>query len=165
MSRRDVRVALRQLRSHAQEAVALTNDKKRGDLDSDRLLYLALTRLLEIAGEAANRVPVPFREQRPQVPWQKIIGLRNRLIHGYDRVNLDILWATTRADLPRLVMQIEEILAWIFHKGSKREASEARGYKAREGWRAEAYLDSTVSTASERNEVDAGLSRLAADTL
>jgi hypothetical protein len=56
-------------------------------------------------------------------------------------------------------------LARMFHKGSQREASEARGYKAREAWRAEAYLNSTVSTASERNAVDAGLSRLAADSL
>jgi hypothetical protein len=56
-------------------------------------------------------------------------------------------------------------LACMFHKGPQREASEARGYKAREAWRAEAYLDSTVSTASERNAVDAGLSRLAADPL
>jgi len=47
-------------------------------------------------------------------------------------------------------------LARMFRKGSEREASEARGYEAREAWRAEAYLNSTVSTVGERNEVDAG---------
>ena len=71
-----------------------------------------------------------------------------------------------RSDSLRLTLQAHAVpLARIFHQGSQREASEARGYKAREGWRAEAYLDSTVSTATERNAVDAGLSRLAADSL
>ena len=56
-------------------------------------------------------------------------------------------------------------LARFSHKALKREAGEARGYEARAAWRAEAYLNSTVSTASKRNEVDMGLSRLAADAL
>jgi hypothetical protein len=56
-------------------------------------------------------------------------------------------------------------LARFSHTGSQREAGEARGYEARAAWRAEAYLDSTLSTASKRNEVDAALSRLAADSV
>jgi hypothetical protein len=57
------------------------------------------------------------------------------------------------------------MLARFSHKASQREAGEAHGYEARAAWRAEAYLGSTVSTASKRNEVDIGLSRLAADAL
>jgi hypothetical protein len=57
------------------------------------------------------------------------------------------------------------LLARLSHTGSQREAGEGRGYEARAAWRAEAYLDSTVSTASKRNEVDAALSRLAADSV
>jgi uncharacterized protein with HEPN domain len=57
MSKHDPEVALKQVLSHAQEAVTILKGKTRPDLDSDRLLGLALTRLLEIIGEAANRVP------------------------------------------------------------------------------------------------------------
>ena len=56
-------------------------------------------------------------------------------------------------------------LACFSHRASKREAGEARGYETRAAWRAEAYLDSTLSTASKRNEVDMGLSRLVAGGL
>jgi len=56
--------------------------RKRSDLDSDRQFNLALVRLLEIIGEAANRVPEDQRARIPEVPWAEIVGLRNRLIHG-----------------------------------------------------------------------------------
>ena len=59
MSKRDPEVALRQVLSHAQEAVDISRRKTRCDLDTDRMLNLALTRLVEIIGEAANRVPEP----------------------------------------------------------------------------------------------------------
>jgi len=56
-------------------------------------------------------------------------------------------------------------LTCLSHRASKREAGEALGYETRVAWRAEAYLNSTLSTASKGNEVDMGLSRLAADGL
>ncbi|MCM2358414.1 MAG: DUF86 domain-containing protein [Geobacteraceae bacterium] len=88
---------------HAEEAVYLVRNKIRPDLDSDRLLNLSLVRLLEIVGEAANRIPPETRQQYPSIPWQQIIGLRNRLIHGYDAVDFDILWQIVTVDLPPLV--------------------------------------------------------------
>jgi uncharacterized protein with HEPN domain len=63
---------------HAQEAVALTQGRSRADLDSDRLLELALVRLLEIVGEAASRVSNEDCERHPEIPWPQIISLRNR---------------------------------------------------------------------------------------
>lgn len=63
------------------------------------MLALAVVRLLEIIGEAASRVPVEERARRPNVPWAAIVGLRNRLIHGYDDVDHDIVWAI-RLDRP-----------------------------------------------------------------
>jgi uncharacterized protein with HEPN domain len=67
---------------HARETVAMAAGRKRSDLDSDRQFNLALVRLLEIIGEAANRVPEDQRARIPEVPWAEIVGLRNRLIHG-----------------------------------------------------------------------------------
>ena len=74
----------------------------REELGADEMLSLSLVRLLEIIGEAANGVSTDFREKRPQIPWKKMIGLRNRLIHGYFDINLDIVWDTVVEDLPPL---------------------------------------------------------------
>ncbi len=57
MPRRDLSVTLRQMRDHAREAIAMAEGRRRSDLDHDRMLSLALTHLVEITGEAANRVP------------------------------------------------------------------------------------------------------------
>ena len=91
MSIRDPDLALRQILSHAREAVEIIQDRTRTDLDTDRLLDLALSRLLEIIGEAANRVPDDIQAKYPELPWLQMIGARNRLIHGYDSVDFDII--------------------------------------------------------------------------
>jgi uncharacterized protein with HEPN domain len=96
---------------HAQEAIDMARGKTRADLDVDRKLNLALVRLLEIIGEAAARVSVAGQQTLPQVPWSAIIGLRNRLIHGYDEVDLDILWDIIQVDLPPLVAQLQQPLS------------------------------------------------------
>jgi uncharacterized protein with HEPN domain len=77
-------------------------------LTRPRLLALALVRLLEIIGEAAGRVPAEEQARRPGVPWPSIVGLRNRLIHGYDDIDHDIRWQIATADLPALLVQLSE---------------------------------------------------------
>ncbi|MEP7118342.1 MAG: HepT-like ribonuclease domain-containing protein [Acidobacteriota bacterium] len=94
------------MREHARELLTLMRGRSRTDLDADRVLALAVVRLLEIIGEAAARVPVEERERRPEIPWSSIVGLRNRLIHGYDDVDHDIVWATVSTDLPVLVSKL-----------------------------------------------------------
>jgi uncharacterized protein with HEPN domain len=106
MSRRDPAVSLRQMRDHAHEAVELVRGRGRSDLDSDRLLALALVRLLEIIGEAAGRVPAEEQARRPGVPWPSVVGLRNRLIHGYDDIDHDIVWQIVTTDLPLLALEL-----------------------------------------------------------
>ena len=111
MSRREASVALRQMLDHAREALAMAEGKTRGDLDINRMLNLALTKLLEITGEAANRVRSDEQTRYPQIPWPQLIGLRNRLVHGYDQVDLDILWQILTRDLLPLVKELEKIVA------------------------------------------------------
>ena len=91
----------------------MVQGKTREDLDQDRKLNLSLVRLLEIVGEAANRIPKEERSAHPGIPWSEIVGLRNRLIHGYDEVDFDILWQIVTQDLPPLVKTLERILAEI----------------------------------------------------
>lgn len=97
------RVRLLHMLEHAREAIQLMAGRTRPDLDTDRVLSLALVRLLEIVGEAAARVSSDARARRPAIPWTEIVSLRNRLIHGYDSVDLDVLWTIVDTDLPALV--------------------------------------------------------------
>lgn len=110
MSRHDPTASMQQILSNAKEAVKLSQGKSRADLEDDQLLNLAMTRLLEIIGEAAKRVPEEVQGKYPDLPWQQMIGLRNRLIHGYDQVDFDILWVIVSLDLPLLISQLEMIL-------------------------------------------------------
>jgi len=110
MSKHDPEISLKQMLSYAQEAVQLCLGRSRADLDTDRLLNLALARLIEMMGEAANRAPESVRAQYPHLPWVQMVGARNRLIHGYDSVDFDIVWAIVNRDLPVVIAQIEGIL-------------------------------------------------------
>ena len=110
MSQRDPLVALRHMLDYTREAVALSSGKTREDLGTDRVLQLALGRLVEIVGEAASRVPEEIRNRHPAIPWREAIGARNRLVHGYDFVDLDILWEIVATDLPALIPQVTSVL-------------------------------------------------------
>ncbi len=103
-------IQLRHMLDATREALAFTSDKTRSDLDSNRMLSLALIHLLEIIGEAANGVSNNFRESLPEIPWNFIIKMRNRLIHGYFDVDLDIVWQTISTDLPALLKQLENAI-------------------------------------------------------
>jgi len=98
------------MRDYAQKAVDMARGHSRQDLDTDEKLAFALTHLVDLIGEAASHVPPELRTEHPAVPWKQIIGTRHRLIHGYDVVDLDILWGTIRDDLPNLLETLNVIL-------------------------------------------------------
>ncbi len=110
MSRHDDRVSLADMLIHAREAVDLLGEASREEVKSDRVMQLALTRLVEIVGEAANRVSETTQQRHPEIPWPQMIGMRNRLVHGYDIVDLNRLWDTIANELPPLIGQLEAIL-------------------------------------------------------
>lgn len=92
------------------EALKFTKGKNRIDLDNDRVLALALVKLLEIIGESAAGLSDDFRSQHHTLPLKQMIGMRNRLIHGYFDVDLDIVWQTIVQDLPPLYKTLEKIM-------------------------------------------------------
>ncbi len=106
MTQHDNTVRLRHMRDYACKALAMIQERARDDLNTDEMLSLALTRAIEIIGEAAARVTPAYQTNHPLIPWPQIIGLRNRLIHGYDAVDLDILWNIIQNDLPPLIEQL-----------------------------------------------------------
>lgn len=108
MTGHDDQVRLRHMIDYAREATTLCQDKSRQDLDQNRLLQLGLVRLIEIIGEAAARMSKATQTRYTHIPWAQITGMRNRLIHGYDAVDYDILWQTIKKDLPELIIGLEQ---------------------------------------------------------
>lgn len=103
-------VRFRHMLDAAKEAMKLAEGKTRKDIENERLLNLSLVRLIEVVGEAANRVSADGQSRYPKIPWPAIIGMRNRMIHGYDNIDYDILSQTINEDLPSLVAEIEKVL-------------------------------------------------------
>ncbi|MBW2031298.1 MAG: DUF86 domain-containing protein [Deltaproteobacteria bacterium] len=110
MTQHDDTVRLRHMLDHAREALDLIKHKRREDLRRERMLELSLVRLIEIVGEAAARVSAEGQKKYSSIPWPLIVGMRNRLIHGYDQVDLDVLWDTIVYDLPPLITELEKVL-------------------------------------------------------
>jgi len=82
----------------------------REDLDRDRKLVHSLVRLFEIIGEAATQVTDELKENVPEIPWFIIVGMRNRLIHAYFAIDLDVIWSTSTTDIPLLVNQLQKLI-------------------------------------------------------
>lgn len=78
---------------------------------SDERAKRALTRSIEIIGEAAKQVPDDFRASHPKIQWRYMAGMRDKLIHGYFGVDYDIVWDVAVNKAPELRRQLEEILA------------------------------------------------------
>ena len=110
MTDHDDTVYVRHMLDSARQAIEISQRISRSDLTPWGLETLALTRLLEIVGEAARRTSPEFRERHPNVEWKLMAGTRDRLIHGYDRVDYDILWDTCTRDLPPLIEKLEQAL-------------------------------------------------------
>ena len=70
---------------------------------------MQLFRALEIVGEATKRLPMSLRDSYPNIPWRNMAGMRDRITHGYDSINLRIVWDVAKVDNPELKPQIRKI--------------------------------------------------------
>jgi uncharacterized protein with HEPN domain len=104
------KVRLQHMLDASLEIQQYVQSSKRKDLDEDRKLVHSLVRLFEIIGEAASQVSDELREYIPEIPWFVIIGMRNRLIHAYFSINLDVVWKTSTEDIPSLIFELKKIL-------------------------------------------------------
>ncbi len=92
------------------------NSFKQNDLVSS-----AVIRKFEMIGEAARNVPESIKERYPSIPWKRMAGMRDRLIHFYFGVNHDLVWQTILTELPRLRNSIRQILAVLETESSRPE--------------------------------------------
>ena len=93
-----------------EKAEILIEDGPYERFDEDFRINFAVIRALEIIGEATKRLPAELREEYPQIPWRGMAGMRDRIIHGYDRVDLHIVWDVVKRDIPELKPKMRRIL-------------------------------------------------------
>jgi uncharacterized protein with HEPN domain len=91
----------------AKTAVQLSAGETQASLTTDIKLSLALVRLIEIVGEAANNVSLEKQAELSEIPWRQIVGMRNRIVHAYFDVDLDVVWHTVTEELPLLIAVLE----------------------------------------------------------
>jgi uncharacterized protein with HEPN domain len=103
------RVRLLHMREAATKIERFTAKKSRRSLDDDELLYNALTWLFHVVGEAANHVSMSFQQDHPDIAWSDIIGFRNRIVHGYDNIDKDIMWSIIEHDLPLILASLRTL--------------------------------------------------------
>jgi uncharacterized protein with HEPN domain len=88
------------------DAIELARGRTRQDLDHDLSLRLSLTYLIQTIGEASPSLSDEFKAAHPGIPWADIVGMRNKIVHEYWRIDRDRIWDTVKDDLP-------ELLDWI----------------------------------------------------
>jgi uncharacterized protein with HEPN domain len=94
----------------AREAIGYVEELRRSDFQAARPLQHSVARCIEIIGEAATRITPEYRAAHADIPWGDVIGMRNRLIHAYFDISLDILWRTAKMELPELLPKLEAML-------------------------------------------------------
>jgi len=110
MTQRDDRLLLGDMLQYARKAHALIEGKEAKDLDPFGTDTLALIRCLQVIGEAAWIIGDGWRSKLPEIPWERIAGMRHRLVHDYARTDLEILWRTATTHVPVLIGQLERAL-------------------------------------------------------
>ena len=92
------------------KAELMLQDIEFEQFEADFRINFAVVRALEIIGEATKRLPVNLREEYDDIPWRGMAGMRDRIIHAYDTVDLEIVWDVVVKDIPTIKPKIQQIL-------------------------------------------------------
>jgi uncharacterized protein with HEPN domain len=110
MSEHDDRLPMHPMLEHARDAVEMIRERTRSELGTSLLLQHALVHVIQVVGEAATRVSRAGQLAHPEIPWGEAIATRHRMVHGYDRIDYDVVWDTIIEDFPPLIAALERIL-------------------------------------------------------
>lgn len=106
---KDDRVYLQHIRDALQDIAAYCGSDHGAFLD-DRMRQDATLRKLEVIGQAVKNLSEDTKSRQPEIPWKQIAGMRDKVIHDYFGVNLEIVWAVVQKELPKLRVAVEDLL-------------------------------------------------------
>ncbi len=109
-SPRSSRDHLQDILAEARKALGFVAGMSAAEFRADEKTAYAVVRALEVMGEATKHVPPDIRERHPELPWRAMAGIRDKLIHDYVNVNLEVVWRTVTEDLPPLLPALQRIL-------------------------------------------------------
>jgi uncharacterized protein with HEPN domain len=101
---------LRDMLNAARDALEFGRGLTFEQFQASLLHQMAILKAIEIIGEAASRISPAFHAAHPEIPWQAIIGMRHRLVHGYFEVDYQRVWDTLQRDIPALIAQLETMM-------------------------------------------------------
>ncbi|MEW6063463.1 MAG: DUF86 domain-containing protein [Nanoarchaeota archaeon] len=114
--KKDNRIFIEHILNSIEKIEEFLENKSKEDFFNDEQLHEAVARKLEIVGEATKNITKDFREKHAEIPWRKIAGLRDVLIHEYFGIDLTITWGIIKKDLPNLKEKIKNILSQLKDK-------------------------------------------------
>lgn len=106
----DNRLTLEQMLDTVRRIRVIIRGQTRDAFDADEVCQLAILHLIQVLGEAASRTSAAFRDAHPELPWAQMMGMRNRIVHGYDNVDPDIVWRVATEDVEQLLAVLERIV-------------------------------------------------------
>ena len=107
---REIRDYFNDILTSVDDVEAFTEEMDFEDFITDKKTTNAVIRSLEIIGEAVKKIPDNIKDSHPELPWKYMAGMRDKLIHGYHGVDLEIVWMVVKEELPPLKPMIQKIL-------------------------------------------------------
>lgn len=107
---REWRFYIQDMLDFGEKVLSYTEGLSQEAFIADERTYDATLRNIEMLGEAATHIPVEVRESQPDIPWHAIIGIRNRLAHGYLHINESVIWSTIEDSIPKLLPALRHLL-------------------------------------------------------
>ena len=112
------------MRIHAERARKFMGPRSLGEFLADELVQAAVTRCVEVIGEAGRLVSEETRQRAPEIPWSLIVGMRNILVHDYGAVDLERVYSVVKEHLPDLLERIGEVIALLEREVGWRESGD-----------------------------------------
>ena len=110
---REWRSFLTDMIERGESVLSFTHGLNVNEFQNDERTYKATLWDLSIIGEAARRIPVEVRKANPQIDWRQMIGMRNRITHAYEAIDVDIIWDTIKTDIPQMLVDLRGLLKRI----------------------------------------------------